>query len=483
MGPLAAQRLVFVDTETSGLNPAADRIIEVGIVTADGDKVEEWTALLNPRTPGTQSSRLLQEVGEDRARALPRFRDVAGELLGLLENRLFVAHNARFDYGFLKAEFERAGLRFEAEVLCSLMLSRRLYGQRDRHDLATLVDRHGLVSSDRHRALPDAQAVFQLWQTFHRDHPGDRIEQTIRDLLAGPVLPADLDAALIDRLPEKPGAYVLHGNGRALHVGRANNLRLHLRNHFRLDRISKKSLLLANSIDDITWKSTGGELGARLQCALLSKAVLPSKSRLASGGAFSWSFDPAAQPALALTVLADTMSSADRTFGIFRSERTARNALARLADRHSLCPALLGIPADADDACDACFPGRNHRAPERLAHLTQAYQALLPWKIEPWPYRGPVAIRERADFHVIDDWRYLGTARGMDEVDSILESRRPEFDEAIYSILTASLPRLPRRRILPLGQSASARTAERATMARQKSEDLRAHFMRRTSFL
>jgi DNA polymerase-3 subunit epsilon len=243
---------------------------------------------------------------------------------------------------------------------------------------------------------------------------------------------------------------VLHGNGRALHVGRASNLRLHLRNHFRLDRISRKSLLLANAIDDITWKSTGGARGARLQCALMSKAVLSSTRRRAAGGAFSWSFDPAARPPLALTSLGSMTSGADCTFGIFRSERKARNALARLADRHALCRALLGISAHATDACDACSRELHHRAPERLAHLTQAYQALLPWKVERWPYRGPVAVRERADFHVIDDWRYLGTARGMDEVDSLLESRLPEFDEKIYSILKTSLPRLPRRRVLPL---------------------------------
>src|SRR6185436_19571761 len=208
--PFATRGLVFVDTETSGLDPAGDRIIEVGVVTLDGDTSREWTTLVNPRTAGTQYSRLLQEIGEDRARSLPRFRDIAATLFQLLENRLLVAHNARFDYSFLKAEFERAGIHFEAEVVCSLALSRKLYGRHDRHDLASLVGRHGLVSDVRHRALPDAQAVFQLWQAFHRDHPRERIEAAVHELLAAPVLPPHLDAALIDRLPDKPGVYVLH---------------------------------------------------------------------------------------------------------------------------------------------------------------------------------------------------------------------------------------------------------------------------------
>jgi len=447
---VTTQRLVFVDTETTGLDPAADRIIEVGVVTVDEDRIEEWSALINPRTAGTRSSRLLQEIGEDRADGLPRFGEVAGTLRSLLQNRLFIAHNARFDYAFLRAEFERVGIQFEAEVVCSLMLSRRLYEAHGRHDLATLVERHELDSAVRHRALPDAQALCQLWQAFHRDHPADRIEKAIRELLAGPVLPAALDPALIDRLPEKPGVYALHGNGRALHVGRASNLRLHLQNYFRLDRISRRSLRLAHSVDDITWKSTAGELGAKLQHATLSKAVLPPKSRHATGGAFSWSFDPAARPALALTSLLSAESRAGYTFGIFQSERKARNALTRLAERHGLCRPLLGVHAGPAHACDACCPQANHGKRERLAHLTRAYQALLPWKIEPWAYSGPIAIRERADLHVIDRWRYLGTAQGINEVDSLLQRRLPEFDSEIYALLAARLPRLPRRRIVPL---------------------------------
>jgi DNA polymerase-3 subunit epsilon len=459
MEPPAAQRLVFVDTETSGLDPAVDRIIEIGVVAVDAGNVEEWATLLNPRTDGALSSRLLREIGADRARSLPRFSDVAGTLLELLQHRRFVAHNARFDYRFLQAEFDRLGMHFEAEVVCSLMLSRRLYEKHGRHDLATLVERHGLEPEIRHRALPDARAVFRLWQAFRRDHSADRIELAIRELLAEPVLPPALDPALVDRLPERHGVYVLHGNGKALHVGRAGNLRRHLRNWFRVDRISRKSLLLSNSIDDITWKTTAGELGARLQCAVVSRAVLPVKSRRGTGS-FSWSFDPAARPALSLVPPSGTAD--ERTFGIFGSERKARNALARLAHGHGLCRALLGIPAEGD-SCDACSRGRHPR--DRLAHLTQAYRALLPWKIEAWPWRGPVAIRERADLHVLERWRYLGTAGSMEEAVPLLETGLPDFDAEIYFILASALPRVPRRRILRLERASAPEMGRRVVEA------------------
>ena len=85
-----------------------------------------------------------------------------------------VAHNARFDYGFLRHEFERAGLRFQAKTLCTVKLSRRLYPQYARHNLDSLIDRHGLKfdchDSARHRALGDARAVWQFLRVAAEEH-------------------------------------------------------------------------------------------------------------------------------------------------------------------------------------------------------------------------------------------------------------------------------------------------------------------------
>src|SRR6185295_13239164 len=116
---LAAKRLAFVETETTGLDPARDRVIEIGVVTVDSGRAEEWTTLINPRTTRARASRLLHELDPERARSLPRFGEVADSLRQRLEGALFIAHNARFDYTFLRAEFERAGIHFEADVLCS----------------------------------------------------------------------------------------------------------------------------------------------------------------------------------------------------------------------------------------------------------------------------------------------------------------------------------------------------------------------------
>jgi DNA polymerase III subunit epsilon len=70
-----------------------------------------------------------------------------------------------------------------------------------------------------------------------------------------------------------------------------------------------------------------------------------------------------------------------------------------------------------------------------------------------WPYSGAIGIRERADLHVIDAWTYLGTARTESEVHELLHARRRETDRSLYDYLARTLPRLPRRRIVPLETS------------------------------
>ncbi|HEV2009223.1 MAG TPA: 3'-5' exonuclease, partial [Burkholderiales bacterium] len=188
-------RLAFVDLETTGLSPGAHRVIEIGVVTVDGDRVSEWSTLINPGVRVRGQSRFFSGIGSDVIADAPRFKDIAPALFSCLEGRLFIAHNARFDHAFLKAEFKRAGIEFYPQVVCSVMLSRKLYSMFAQHDLDSLMERHGLTAAVRHRALPDAQLIRQFWEVLHREHPREAIETAIDGLLASPVLPQHLDPA------------------------------------------------------------------------------------------------------------------------------------------------------------------------------------------------------------------------------------------------------------------------------------------------
>jgi DNA polymerase-3 subunit epsilon len=451
----ASSPLAFVDLETTGLSPRTDRIAEIGIVAVHGQRVEEWSTLLNPRIRTRERSQRFDEPGGKTLAAAPCFKDIAAELAERLAGRIFIAHNARFDHAFLKAEFENAGIDFRPRVLCSAMLSRKLNGQFAHHDMDTLMARHHLAEETRHRALPDARLVWQFWQALHREHEPQTIANSLAQLLAGPVLPADLDPVLIDRLPERPGVYLLHGEkNEVLQVGSAGNLRLRLVNYFRVDHMSAKASEVALLVRNITWQATQGLLGARLQAAVLSTELLPAKKRRSERELFCWQLTPDDYPCARLVHLSH--GPVQDCFGIFHSASKARNAMLRLAASHRLCHCLLGIGRETKSVCLACPEDERGRScgriPVRLKQLARSLTALNSWQRPTWPYPGPVGIRERADLHIVREWRYLGTARTEPEMFDALECRLPAFNEEIFQLLARILPRLPRKKLLDLSE-------------------------------
>ena len=112
-GPVAC-----VDLETTGGMAAHHRIIEVGIVLLEhGEIVEEWSTLVHPGLRIPSSIAAFTGIDDSMVADAPPFADLAHEVQRWLQGRLFVAHNARFDYGFLRAEFRRLGVKFAAPVL------------------------------------------------------------------------------------------------------------------------------------------------------------------------------------------------------------------------------------------------------------------------------------------------------------------------------------------------------------------------------
>ena len=437
----ALDRLAFVDVETNGLSPTENRVAEIGVVTVDGDRVERWTTFA-------------RGGGDPRSDA-PAFGDFARELAQRLAGRIFVAHNARFDYAFLCAEFERAGVVFEAPVVCSVMLSRRLRPHLAHHDLDSLAMHHGLRVEERHRALPDADLVWQWWRKLGDEFDPGTIARAIGDLLAGPVLPADLDPALVAALPSAPGAYLMRGSeGRALAIGAAQNLRAHAIDYFRVDRATSRALECAHLVADIAHRKTRGMIGARLHAAALARAHWP---QLVAPDV-SWRLAPDAVPCIDVMPIDDCRAPLHReSFGLFASDRKARNALHRLASRRGLCHAMLGL----DEPCAACETGSCGTTLARKKHLLRVFDAIRPYRVEAWPFAGAVGIRERGELHVVDGWQFLGTARNDGEAQDLVATRRAGFDKQMYKVLRRELARLGQSKIVDLSAGTRAAASPR----------------------
>ena len=280
--------LAIVDLETTGANAGWDRITEIAVIEIDGGEISgEWSTLVDPETAIPPAIQALTGITNDMVAGAPTFAELARGLHERLEGRVVVAHNARFDYGFLRQAFEREGIRYAARTLCTVKLSRRLYPGHARHNLDSLITRHGLKCRARHRALGDADAVWQFLRVAAAEHGDGALADAARRAARQPSLPPNLEREAIEAVPEAPGVYLFYGEGDApLYVGKSVNMRSRVLSHFGDDLRSARETELARQVRRIDWQRTAGELGALLREAELVKDLMPAfnrKLRRASG--------------------------------------------------------------------------------------------------------------------------------------------------------------------------------------------------------
>jgi DNA polymerase-3 subunit epsilon len=452
---LFAPSLAFVDLETTGTLAGDDRITEVGIVRVDADPagiappaVSEWSSLVNPGVPIPPEIQALTGITNEMVEDAPPFAALADEIAARTADALFVAHNARFDYGFLKHAFAREQRTFTAKVLCTVRLSRRLFPDAPRHNLDSIVARHALPVTGRHRALGDARVLWAFTRALYRDLPAEAIEQAARRVLKTPSLPPQLQPDALECIPEAPGVYLFYGlNPLPLYVGKSTNLRERVGAHFSSDYRSATDLRLSAEIRRIEFEETAGEIGALLRESALVKTLLPAHNhalrRKAESGVLELPDEPG-PPRFVATAGAEPAQLAGR-YGPFTSRRTAREALRGLATEHRLCWTALGLERRAGP----CFARQVARcagacvgAESAAEHHARLRAALEAHAIPAWPFAGLAAIREaspvagRIDVHVLKDWCWLGTARDDGELGQLIElPPRPEFDPDIARLL------------------------------------------------
>src|SRR3970040_1477656 len=242
--------LAIVALEPTCAHPVYDRVTEVAVIEVeDGEVQDEWSTLVNPECAIPAAIQALTGITNDMVAGAPTFGRMAEELHERLTGRVVVAHNARFDYGFLRQEFQRAGLQFRARTLCTVKLSRRLYPEHVRHNLDSVMQRHGLACKARHRALGDAELVWQCLQVAAAERGEEVVAVAARQLAKQGSLPAHLDRAMVDAIPEAPGVYLLYGeNGAPLYVGKSVDMRSRVLRQFADDLRSPRELHLAREV-------------------------------------------------------------------------------------------------------------------------------------------------------------------------------------------------------------------------------------------
>ena len=440
---------VFVDIETTGGNAVRDRITEIAIITiSEGRLVSEWSTLINPETSIPPNIQRLTGISNDMVMDMPSFREIYRDIISRLEGRLFTAHNARFDYGFLKNEFKRCEVKFSAPVLCTVKLSRKLFPDHPRHNLDSIIRRHNLDCTARHRAMGDAKVLFDFMRTLYMTLDAEKIEAVIQHLLKRPSLPAVLTEDDINELPESPGVYLFYDKHHTpIYIGKSKNIRERVLSHFNSDYRSSKEMKISQNIASIEFNQTAGELGALLEESRLIKKLLPIYNhklrRHDSLYTLEWNY---IDPPHVIDADAIDSSRIDAYYGLFKSKRQAKNTLNKLAKEHKLCQKVMGL----ENGHGPCFAYQlkkcrgacmGDESPDQ--HNLRLAQALMPLKNKTWPFAGKIGIREyskayrRTDIHIFDHWCYLGVAHDESELHqlNLFQSEENLFDLDTYKIL------------------------------------------------
>ena len=442
-----------MDLETTGGRAVHNRVIEVGIVRLSGGRViDEYSTLVNPGTRIPYAIQQFTGITEAMVADAPPFAEVASEILERLEGRLFVAHNVRFDYGFLRSEFHRAGIRFRAPLLCTVRLSRALTPDIRGHNLDAVMCRYGIDCAARHRALGDARVLAEFLHIAGERFPAEQLGRIVDRLRAVPKLPPGLDPSVAEEIPESPGVYLIYGEGDALlYVGKARNLASRALAHF-AEPTARREQELATLARRIEWIETAGAFGALVTESRLIKEQRPLFNRRRRDSGELWVIrlgDNDAGPQATVQPL-DAADDAGDTFGLFRRQADAGRALEGIVREHQLCTKRLGLEG-GEGSCVAFQLGRCRGAcigrEPAAVHALRVRLALAGLKRRDWPFPGRIGIRERdwrghEEIHVFDQWCYLGCATSAIEL-AEFQGRPGQFDADVYRLLAAFFDRPP----------------------------------------
>lgn len=441
--------LAVVDVETTGTSYLRGGIIDIGVFRIEnGQVVQTYQRLLNPGSVIPAFITQLTGITNEDLSSAPAFADIANDLEDILADCIFVAHNARFDYAFVKEEFKRAGIRYAPKTFCTVKLSRMLYPQHRHHKLDSLIERFSISIDARHRAFGDAMATWQAMDCMVQQADPQLLEYIVKQQLRQPALPPQLPKQLVDQLPDSPGVYIFeNASGGVLYVGKSINIKSRVLSHFSDDVRSVKELTLSQEVANIRTITTAGELGALLKESELIKTLMPVYNRALRRKTDLVLAIRQTSPQGYPTVKTQRYRQADigqidQVMAVFRSEREAKESLTSIAKEYQLCHKYLGL----EKTSSACFAhhlntcrGACVGKETPLSYELRFNQAFAGVRLQRWPYPGPVMITEQgaegsSTSFIIDQWSVIASLDHRDQ-DTQTNSFNQAFDLDQYKIL------------------------------------------------
>jgi DNA polymerase-3 subunit epsilon len=345
--PIIALVYAIVDIETTGGNTNSDRITEIAILIHDGQQVvEEFSSLINPgrRIPYRIST--LTGITDAMVSSAPKFYELARRVVEMTEGKTFVAHNAKFDYNFIKNEFKSLGFEFKRKQLCTMALSRELHPGLRNYSLGGLCKTFTIDTSVLHRAKADAEATARLLELLLQVRAGRianggiEVETGLGRLSAD----ANLHKDLIDTLPHETGVYYFYNKDHNLiYIGKSVDIRGRVLSHFS-NNTTSKALELKHNIAHIRYSITGSELVALLKESEEIKLNKPIFNRAQRRTRFHAGLFAEYDEGGYLNFKVERLrKSGPEPVSLFSTVKAARSFLEYVIDLHALCLTKCGL--------------------------------------------------------------------------------------------------------------------------------------------
>ncbi|MBT5346509.1 GIY-YIG nuclease family protein [bacterium] len=425
------KRFAFVDIETTGPNSKKDKVIDVSVKIVENNQlISSYESLVNPKRYIPSFIQNFTGIKPEMVKDKPVFKDIAEDLFDILDGCIFVAHNVRFDYNFLKAEFERVGISFNASKLCTVKLSRNLFPEHKRHNLDSVIERCNLKIDIRHRAEADCLALVQFWDYLHVNFKTDYLFNAIAQQLDFIRTPLNVEKAMIENLPQGCGVYVMSSSkdGFPLYIGKSKNIKERVMQHFTGGLKSKKDMQILKQVEDISAIETQGEFSALMLEASMIREHKPllNKRLRDYKQLYQAELSKCENGIYSVSIKDFDFIDPDKSYlGLFRTKKDFNKLLLRLAKDFDLCHKLLGI----EKAKDSCFNYNLEKCKgacvgkEKIKeHNKRLLKAFKKYEIQKWPFDGMVLLKEGNISHLIHNWCYLKKVENQSDLDDSLNT-------------------------------------------------------------
>jgi DNA polymerase III subunit epsilon len=254
----------IIDIETTGGSAKHDKITEIAIYVHDGKQiVRELVSLINPEKSIPYYITQLTGITNEMVADAPRFYELAKQIVEITEDCVFVAHNASFDYGFIREEFRQLGYPFSRELFCTVKMSRKLIPGFKSYSLGNLCRDLDIHIDNRHRAAGDALAtvkVFERLLSVQEAHDYLKLQSNGIPKNLHP----ELNPELFRKLPEEAGVYYFFNDKQdIIYIGKSNNIKQRVLSHFNGSK-GRRAGQMRDETAGISFECTGSELAALL---------------------------------------------------------------------------------------------------------------------------------------------------------------------------------------------------------------------------